>query len=151
VYFAAGARRHVDTDIYSVRLDGSGMTRLSQSAGTHRANFNPTYTQYVDYWSDATTPPQARLTGVDGRERRVIEANPAKDLAEYRLGRLEFVEIKARDGFPMDADDQAARLRPSRRYPRPQHVPGRPPPSRRNRATAATAVPPVAGQSGVIV
>jgi dipeptidyl-peptidase-4 len=118
VYFAAGARRHVDTDIYSVRLDGSGMTRLSQSAGTHRANFNPTFTQYVDYWSDATTPPQARLNGVDGRERRVIEANPAKDLAEYRLGRVEFVEIKARDGFPMDAlMIKPPDFDPSRRYP----------------------------------
>jgi len=118
VYFAAGARRHIDTDIYSVKLDGSGMTRLSQTAGTHRASFNPTYTQYVDYWSDVTTPTQVRLMGVDGRERRVIEANQVKDLTEYRLGRAEFVEIKARDGFPMDAlMIKPPDFDPSRRYP----------------------------------
>ena len=123
VYFAAGARTHVDTDIYRVKLDGTGMTRLSRSGGTHRASFNPTFTQYVDYWSDVTTPPQVRLVGLDGRERRVIEANHVRDLAEYRLGKAEFVEIKARDGFPMDAlMITPPDFNPSRRYPVYQYI-----------------------------
>jgi dipeptidyl-peptidase-4 len=117
-YFAAGERRHIDTDIYSVKFDGTGMTRLSQTTGTHRASFNPTYTQYVDYWSDVATPTQVRLFRVDGREVRVIEANQVRAFAEYRLGQPEFVEVKARDGFPMDAlMIKPPDFNPSRKYP----------------------------------
>ncbi len=117
-YFSAGEHRHIDTDVYSVKLDGTGMTRLSQTAGTHRASFNPAYTQYVDYWSDVTTPTQVRLFRADGREVRVIEANQVKAFADYRLAKPEFVEVKARDGFPMDGMlIKPPDFNPAKKYP----------------------------------
>jgi dipeptidyl-peptidase-4 len=117
-YFSAGEHRHIDTDIYSVRLDGTGMTRLSQTAGTHRASFNPTYTQYVDFWNDVSTPTQARLYRADGRDVRVIEANQVKAFADYRLPQPEFIEVKTRDGFPMDGMIiKPPDFNPSKKYP----------------------------------
>ena len=118
IYFTAPERSAIDTDIYRVRLDGSGMARLSQRPGTHRAAFNPTFTQYVGVWNDVTTPSQVRLHRADGTEMRVIEANPVRTHAEYRLSKPEFVQVTARDGFVMDAMMiKPPDFTPTRRYP----------------------------------
>jgi dipeptidyl-peptidase-4 len=117
-YFSAGARRHIDTDIYRVALDGSGLTRLSRTDGSHRAIFNASFTQYIDVWSDATTPTQVRLHRGDGAEVRVIDANQVPSLREYRLSKPEFLEVRTRDGFVMDAMMiKPPDFDPSRRYP----------------------------------
>jgi len=117
-YFSAGARRHVDTDIYRVALDGGAVTRVSRTDGTHRAIFNSSFTQFIDVWSDVTTPPQVRLHRADGSDVRVIDANPVRALADYRLSTPEFLEVRTRDGFVMDAMMiKPPDFDPSRRYP----------------------------------
>jgi dipeptidyl-peptidase-4 len=118
VYFSSGARRHIDTDIYRVALDGGAMTRISRTDGTHSAVFNPTYTRYVDRWSNATTPTQVRLHNADGAEVRVIDANQVQALAQFTVSAPEFVEVKARDGFMMDGMIiRPPSFDPTRRYP----------------------------------
>jgi dipeptidyl-peptidase-4 len=118
VYFTAPERSSIDTDLYRVKLDGSGFSRLSQRAGTHRANFNPGYTMYVGLWSDATTPTQVRLHRADGAEVRVLDANAVTSHAEFRLSKPEFVKVKARDGFVMDGMlIKPPDFDPARRYP----------------------------------
>ena len=118
VYFDAGARRHIDTDIYRTRLTGGELMRLSRTEGTHRAIFSPSLTRYIGVWSDVTTPPQVRLHRADGTEVRVIDANPVAALAQYQLSRPDFIEVKARDGFAMDAMMiKPPNFDPSRRYP----------------------------------
>jgi dipeptidyl-peptidase 4 len=118
LYFSAPERSAINTDLYRARLDGSGLTRLSRAEGTHRATFNPTFTRYVDVWNNVTTPNQVRLHRADGSEVRVIQANPVKSHSEYRLSKPEFVEVKARDGYVMDAMIiKPPDFDPSRRYP----------------------------------
>ena len=118
VYFDAGANRHIDTDIYRIGLDGQRLTRLSHTSGTNRAIFSPSFTQYVGVWSDAATPAQVRLHRADGTEVRVIDANPVPALAQFRLSKPEFLEVRARDGFVMDAMIiKPPDFDPSRRYP----------------------------------
>jgi dipeptidyl-peptidase-4 len=118
VYFSAGARRHIDTDVYRVGFDGGVPARLSRIDGSNRAIFNPGYTQYIGVWSDVTTPPQVRVHRADGSDVRVIDANPVKMLAEYRLAKPEFLEVRTRDGFVMDAMMiKPPDFDPARRYP----------------------------------
>ena len=118
VYFDAGARRHLDTDIFRIGLNGGGMTRVSTTDGTHRAIFNPSFSQYIDVWSDAVTPTQVGLHRSDGTEVRVIDANAVESLSQYELSKPEFVEVKARDGFVMDGMlIKPPDFNPSRRYP----------------------------------
>ena len=118
LYFDAGARRHVDTDIYRIGLEGNALTRLSRTEGTHRAVFNPSFSQYIDIWSDVTTPRQVRLHRADGAEIRVIDRNPVASLTQYRLSKPEFIEVRARDDFVMDAMMiKPPDFDPARRYP----------------------------------
>jgi dipeptidyl-peptidase-4 len=118
IYFAAGAHDHLSTDLYCIRLNGDDMTRLSQSDGTHRATFSPRFKYYVDERSAVTTPAQLRLHQSDGRELRIIEANEVRALTAYRFATPEFVQIKARDGFVLDAMMiKPPDFVPSKRYP----------------------------------
>ena len=103
IYFSGTERSPIGSDVYRIRLDGTGLQRLSSARGTHTAIFNPSFTYYLDTWSDATTPTQVRLHQSDGREARVIDPNPVKALDEYRLSKPEFVQVKTRDGFVMEA------------------------------------------------
>jgi len=52
-----------------VRLDGSGLTRISKAPGMHTVDFRDDRGAYVDRHSDACTPPAATL--------RVSDANRA--------------------------------------------------------------------------
>jgi dipeptidyl-peptidase 4 len=118
VYFSSPEPSVLDLQVYRIGLDGSNRTRLSKSAGTHQATFSPGFTRYVDRWSDVTTPAQLRLHASDGAEVRVIDANPVRALAEYRLSRPEFVQVKTRDGGSMDAMlIKPPDFDPARRYP----------------------------------
>jgi dipeptidyl-peptidase-4 len=79
------------------------LTRLSREEVTHSANFNPTFTHYVNTWSDVNTPPQTRLYTADGKLVRVINENKVEALNQYKLGKVEILTVKTRDGFLMEA------------------------------------------------
>jgi dipeptidyl-peptidase-4 len=127
VYFSGTERSPIGDDVYRVPLGGGAPERLSVAAGTHVANFNRAYSLYLDTWSDATTPPQVRLHRADGGEVRVVDENPVPALARYRLARPEFLQVRTRDGFPMEAMLlRPPDFDPSRRYPVYQHTYGGP-------------------------
>jgi dipeptidyl-peptidase 4 len=103
IYFSGTERSPIGLDVYRVKLDGSGLQRISEAPGTHAAKFNPSFTYYVDNWSDIQTPNQARLHRADGTLAKVIDANLSSVLADYDLPRPEFLQVKAHDGFVMEA------------------------------------------------
>lgn len=118
IYFSGTERSHIGGDVYRIRIDGSGLERLSKTAGTHTARFSPALSYYLDSWSDVNTPTQVRLHRNDGAEVRVIEENKVAALSHYKLSKPEFVQVTARDGFVMEA----MLIKPpdfdaSRRYP----------------------------------
>jgi dipeptidyl-peptidase-4 len=118
VYFGGTERSHIGQDVYRIRLDGTGLTRLSEPGGTHAATFNPSLTLYVGTWSDLTTPVQTRVHRADGRVVRVAEENRIAALGEHRLSRPELVQVKTRDGFVMEALlIKPPDFDPSRKYP----------------------------------
>ncbi|HUJ14617.1 MAG TPA: DPP IV N-terminal domain-containing protein [Thermoanaerobaculia bacterium] len=118
IYFSGTERSALGTDVYRVHLDGSGLTRLSQADGEHRAIFNPSMTQYIDSWSDIQTPPQVSLMRNDGTRVRVIEANEVPALGDYGMSKPEFLEVRTRDGFTMNAMMiKPPGFDPSRKYP----------------------------------
>lgn len=123
IYFAGTERSHIGADIYRVRLDGSGLTRLSDRPGTHSAEFNPSFTRYVGICSDIQTPPQVRLHAADGREIRLIDRGEIAALAQYQLSVPEFLQVPNRNGFLMEAMlIKPAGFDPSRKYPVLQHT-----------------------------
>jgi dipeptidyl-peptidase-4 len=118
IYFSGTERSPIGGDVYRVKLDGSGFERLSKTAGTHTAHFGPTFTYYIDSWSDVTTPTQMRLHKSNGNEVRVVDENKVAALAQYKLVKPEFLQVTTRDGFVMEAMMiKPPDFDPSRRYP----------------------------------
>jgi dipeptidyl-peptidase-4 len=104
-YFSAAGEDGVwiGDQIYRIRLDGTGLTELTNTPGNHSASFNSNFTHFVDSWSDINTPPQSRLFKPDGSFVRTINENKVDALAQYKLGKPEFLRVKTRDGFDMEA------------------------------------------------
>ncbi len=118
VYFSGTERSSIGGDGYRVKLDGSGLERLTREEGTHSLGFSPAYSYFVDAWSDVTTPTQVHLCKASGERVRTIEANPVPVLDEYALSKPEFLRVKTRGGFEMEAMlIKPANFDPSVRYP----------------------------------
>lgn len=118
IYFSGSERSVIGSDAYRVHPDGSGLKRLTEKAGSNGVTFNPSMTKFLNSWSDASTPTQTSLFRNDGRLLRVIEANPAPEVLQYRTSRPEFVQVKARDGFVMEAVMiKPPDFDPSKKYP----------------------------------
>jgi dipeptidyl-peptidase-4 len=103
IYFSGTQRSVLGTDVYRIHPDGTGMTRLSEAAGQHIATFNDSMTQYVDSWSTIQRPAQITLYRGDGSRMRVVEENDPATLRQYRTSTVEFMQVKTRDGFDMEA------------------------------------------------
>ena len=118
IYFSGTEHSHIATNAYRIKLDGTGLTRLTQTEGGHSVNFNPTFTLFIDSWSDINTPPQVRLLKSDGSLARVIDENRVETLKQYKLGKPEFLQVKTRDGFVMEAMMiKPPDFDPSKKYP----------------------------------
>ncbi len=153
VYFSSTDRGAIHRDIARVRLDGSGFTRVSTTAGQHEAVFGPSFAHYLDTWSDARTPHQVRLHRADGREVRMVDGNDVPAVREYRLQPWEFFQVKTRDGFAMEAAlIKPPGFDPSRRYPVYQHTYGGPhAPQVRNGWYASSLFLQLLAENGVVV
>jgi dipeptidyl-peptidase 4 len=123
IYFSGTERSVLGGDAYRVRLDGSGLVRLTDRPGTHKVGFNPSFSQFVDSWSDIQTPPQVSLFRSDGSRVRVVDANEPSILRGYRLSRPEFVQVPTRDGFVMEAMlIKPPDFDPAKKYPVYEHT-----------------------------
>lgn len=118
VYFSSTKDSPIAENVYRVRLTGGNVERLTRDDGWHTASFDPTFTHFVDTWSDAATPPQARLYRADGTLERVINDNRVPELAQYKINKPEFLNVMTRDGFQMEAMMiKPPDFDPSKKYP----------------------------------
>jgi dipeptidyl-peptidase-4 len=103
IYFNASEHSFIANHEYSIKLDGTGLKRLTMTEGNHRAAFNSKTSHFIDFWNDANTPSQVRLYDAAGKLVRIIDENKVDALKQYKLGKVEFLNVKTRDGFAMEA------------------------------------------------
>ncbi len=102
VYFLSTQPDPRERQIDRVRLNGSGLERLSKEPGTHTLLLSPDGRFYVETFSDSKTPPITRLFKSDGSFVATIDA-PRNRLREYALGKTQFVTVTAPDGAQLYA------------------------------------------------
>jgi dipeptidyl-peptidase 4 len=103
IYFTSTEHSHIAPNGYRVKLDGTGLTRLTMTEGSHRFDVSPAHNYFIDVWSDLNTPSQVRLYDASGKLVRVIAENKVDALKQYKLGTAELLQVKTRDGFVMEA------------------------------------------------
>jgi dipeptidyl aminopeptidase/acylaminoacyl peptidase len=118
VYFTAKKDSPIATSLYRVKLDGSGLERLTRDSGDHRVSVNPSGSLFIDSWSSHAEPTKVRLCRADGTAARTLDTNPVHVREEYRTGTYELVRFKAPDGFVLDGSLlKPPGFDPKRRYP----------------------------------
>src|SRR5207253_8668632 len=93
-----------------IKLDGSGLNRLTNTEGNHRSSFNSSASHFIDSWNDVNTPTQVKLYDAAGKLVRAIDENKVDALKQYKLGKVEFMNVKTRDGFTMRSEEHTSEL-----------------------------------------
>ena len=118
IYFSAYEHSPIATHVYRVKVDGTGMQRITSVEGNHTVSFNPQHTMFVDYASTVAAPAQTRLVRADGTAVRVLEENKVAAFNDYAWGAVEFMKVPTRDGVMLEAMMiKPPNFDPSKRYP----------------------------------
>lgn len=99
VYFTGTADSHIAENLYRVRLDGTGMERITREDGHHAVLMSPKGNYFIDTWSSHRQPTRVALRAADGTLVRMLDTNPVRDIGRYKVGAYELVQIPvSRDG-----------------------------------------------------
>jgi len=116
VYFTANADDKIQWQVYSVKLDGSDMNRVSKEEGTHNAIFGLKADSFVDSYSSTMKPPTFALCHDSGPCTPFWES---KDISALHLTPPQRLRLKAADGttilyahlfMPLGTMDTSARF-----------------------------------------
>ena len=103
IYFSGSEHSAIANHEYAIKMDGTGLNRITMNEGNHRASFNSRVSHFIDSWNDVSTPTQVRLYDTSGKLVRAVDENKVEALSQYKLGKVEFLNVKTRDGFTMEA------------------------------------------------
>jgi len=101
LYFTCTKDDPRQRQLYSVKLDGSGLQRVSQEEGWHQATFADDGKHYIDHFSAALTPPSWSACTPGNGCKRVWNSHPADD---YGLIEPRFLDFPAEDGTKLYAE-----------------------------------------------
>jgi len=118
VYFTALEKSSIEKQLYRVKLDGSGMERLTREDGTHRIAFRPDGEFYLDELSAIDRMPSLTLRRPGRDESRVVAEERPELVERFDLLPRELFTIPTADGFEMPAMMLKPRnFDPAKRYP----------------------------------
>jgi dipeptidyl-peptidase-4 len=105
IYFQAAKESPLQREVYSVKLNGGGLKKLSSQSGTNNANFSKGFTYFINYHSSAKTPHFISLHEKSGKQIKVLKDNQTlKDLlALHNMSTPEFMQIPGADSTPLNA------------------------------------------------
>lgn len=105
IYFNGSQDRVWERHLYRVGLNGEGLAHLSELAGWHSVDMNPSCEYYLDFFSDFTTPTKVSLHNSDGKMLDMVEPNEKliATLKEYHLSRPDFFSFETDYGVTLNA------------------------------------------------
>ncbi len=95
VYFSANKGDPRRVQLFSAKLDGSGMQALSTEEGSTTGDFSDDAKHYVETHSDTLQTPRLSVCAIGGSCQKIWEAH---DVADYNLVAPKYLEFKADDG-----------------------------------------------------
>jgi dipeptidyl-peptidase 4 len=129
IYYSSSESSPLNRGIYSINLDGTGKSRLSEKEGNNRAVFSENFAYYLNTYSDANSPAIITLHRSTGEKIRDLVDNQKlnKTITDYKFVEKEFFSFKTSEGIelngwmmkPVDFD-------PNQKYPVLMYVYGGP-------------------------
>ncbi len=118
IYFTARKEASTRTDLYEVKMNGKGLTRLTFGDYTHSTRLSPKGSYFITTYSNVSTPQKMVVCNDDGKVVREIADSKGKEVDNYELAKTEMVYMTTPDGYklpgvitlPLDFD-------PGKKYP----------------------------------
>ena len=130
VYFSAHAPTPEQTQLFRVKLDGTGQQQVTREPGTHAARISTGSPYFLDTYSSAGTPPVIRLHNAgDGAVVRTLVDNSRVRQTVESLGirKPEFFSFRTPDGTELRGwTIKPASFDASKKYPVLMYVYGGP-------------------------
>jgi dipeptidyl-peptidase-4 len=86
LFYSSYEGSSVESNVWSIRLDGTGKIMISAKRGWNTAHFSPTFDHYIHTHSDVTTPKYITLHNSRGKLIRVLEDNEEVKSAARKFG-----------------------------------------------------------------
>ena len=105
VYFISSETSPTDRDLYSIKLDGTGKTKITTRKGCNDIEFSKNFKYFVNNFSDANTPYYSSINKSDGKELVKLEdnANIITSMKEYGFGKKEFFKFTTTENVQLNA------------------------------------------------
>ena len=105
VYFTGWENRGLESHAYRIRLDGSGLARLTAEPGSHSVEFSPNFRYFVDSFESFEQPERTTLHRADGTLIFVLgSSRPTKEFTDLDLIQPEHLTFRSADGaWDLDA------------------------------------------------
>lgn len=129
IYYTSYEGSSVQSNVWSIRLDGSGKKMVSGERGWNTAKFSKTFDYYIHTHSTAARPMHITLHDVSGEMIRVLEDNGdlKRNMLDYGLPEKELFTITGPTGAEMNAYLYKPKgFREDREYPLLMYVYGGP-------------------------
>jgi len=121
VYFTArGKENTARIDLYSVKLNGTDLKRLSFGEFNHNSvSLSPNGKYFITTYSNTSTPAKMSLLDTKGKLIRQLGDAKGADMDQYALAKTELIRIKSEDGlFELPAVvTWPANMDPNKKYP----------------------------------
>ena len=128
VYFTAAANLGLDRQLFRVKLDGTGLTKLTSEDGVHSISMDATAHWFVDDYSSIASPRTVSLRSADGKLVRILATTSLDRVKELGLETPELMMVKGADGVTDISGIvfKPAGFDPAKKYPMIVYVYGGP-------------------------
>jgi dipeptidyl-peptidase-4 len=101
IYFTARGRENTArTDLYSIKMNGKDLKRLTFGDYHHsQTNMSPNGKYFVTTYSNTTTPGRMALVDNNGKVIRELGSLQGSEMSNYNVAKTELIRIKSADGL----------------------------------------------------
>jgi len=120
IYFTSTNPNPLERQLWRIKFDGTGLTRITTAPGRHSINMSPNARYFIDTWSSIAQPKQVELWSTTRGKLRTMDANAqtAEWLAGHAHSPTELFHVTTSDGVTLDASMiKPFGFDPSTRYP----------------------------------
>jgi dipeptidyl-peptidase-4 len=101
IYFTARKENSTRYDLYSVKMDGTNLQRLTFGDYTHTVSVSPDGSYFITSYSNINTPTKIALANNKGKIVREIADSKGEDFNNYKLAKTELLRVATPDGFQL--------------------------------------------------
>jgi dipeptidyl-peptidase-4 len=118
VYYTSSELTPLESQLYSVRVDGGARSLLTKSGFDHTIHSNTDGTYFVDQFSSSSRPPESALMSGSGEQLAVLRPPDMSVPEKVDLQPSEVMKVKAPDGVVLYGRlIKPAGFNPSTKYP----------------------------------